>query len=178
MLENAGFEGLKAWAVAWGLSALGFLAPIQETLYAALFMICMDLATGYWRSYKSGNGRFTSHKFGKTITKALGYSQLIITAMVMEKYLIPNIPCISIAASAIAIREGLSIVENISVVTGTDFIALFIEKLTGGDGDKGLENLRPNVAREDASSEQPEPKRRPRQTKKASAKRPPRKRRP
>jgi hypothetical protein len=119
---------VKEWIYSLALSGLAALAPVQGVMFAAGFLIMVDLITGIWRSIKSGE-RINSNKLGLTLAKMTAYQMLIVTALVMQTFLIPLVPCVSLVAGAIAAREGLSVFENISIITGTDFVSVLIERL-------------------------------------------------
>jgi hypothetical protein len=125
---------MKEWAIAAALGFVAFLAPIQGVMIATGFLIFVDTFTGIWRSLKAGQ-RITSGKLGTTLSKLVLYQVLIVTALVMQLHLIPLIPVVSLVAAAIAAREGLSVFENVSSITGTDFVSLLIEKLHPGRKD-------------------------------------------
>lgn len=120
---------MKEWIIAIALGAVAFLAPVQSIMLAAGFMIFVDTLTGIWRSLKAGH-RLSSNKLGTTLSKLVLYQVLIVTALVMEKILVPLVPVVSLVAAAIAAREGLSVFENISSITGVDFLTLLKEKLS------------------------------------------------
>lgn len=110
------------------LTALAFLTPIESAIFAAMFLVSVDTFTGVWRAIKQGR-RITSYKFGNAIAKFILYSLAIVTASVMQQFLTPLIPTVSLISTAISAREGLSIFENISIVTGTDLVSFLIDKL-------------------------------------------------
>lgn len=110
------------------LTTLAFIAPYEAAIMAASFLVLVDTFTGIWRSLKQGH-KFTSYKFGNAIAKFVLYSVAILTAAVMQQFLTPLIPTVSLISTAISAREGLSIFENISTITGVDLVTFLIDKL-------------------------------------------------
>lgn len=119
---------MKEWIIALAAGAVAILAPVQSVMVAAGFLIFVDTFTGVWRAKKRGE-KISSGKLGAMLSKLFLYQVLIVTALVMQSYLVPVVPVVSLVASAIAAREGLSIFENISSITGTDFVRLLVDKL-------------------------------------------------
>lgn len=119
------------------IAATAVLAPVKAIMLAAGFLILADFLTGLWRAWKEKEP-ITSSGFRRTLTKAIAYQLAIITALVMEKYLLEDMPIIKIVASLIAMTEGKSIMENLSIVTGVDFMKALLEKIQGNkdEGDK------------------------------------------
>lgn len=126
---------MKDWTLAILHAAVAVLAPVQGVMIATAFLICADTFTGIWRSLKRGD-RLSSSKLGTTLSKLFLYQLLIITALVMQTHLIPLVPVVSLVSAAIAAREGLSVFENISSITGVDFVTALIEKLNPIKPDK------------------------------------------
>lgn len=112
------------------LLVLALLAPIKSTMIAAGVLIAVDLACGIWRAVKSGEP-ITSNGIRRTITKLVAYQMAIVTAFIMEKYMLDFIPVVKAVSGLIAITEAKSIFENLKVITGVDFLSLVLEKLQG-----------------------------------------------
>lgn len=94
---------------------IAVIAPIENTLIALLFFVIADLITGVWKASKTE--KITSRKLGSSIGKVALYFIAILTAQVCDLYF--NLPKIeNIVAALIVVTEVLSILENISVITG------------------------------------------------------------
>lgn len=100
-------------------------------MLAVGFMIIADLVTGVWRAVKAGE-HISSSGFRRTVTKTAAYELAIVTAFVMEHFLLDgSLPVIKIVASLIAMTEGKSIMENLSEITGVNFMKVLMDKLQG-----------------------------------------------
>lgn len=119
---------MRHWPEALLLSLVAFIAPIQATMIATGFLLFVDTFTGIWRS-RVQRQRITSYKLGNLVAKLILYNTAIVTAFIMQQYLVPLVPMVSLVSTAISAREGLSIFENISLITGTDFVTFLIDKL-------------------------------------------------
>ncbi len=67
---------------------------------------------------------------GTTISKIVIYNIAIITCSVCEKYLVPQIPFVSIAAGAIALVEIKSFFENVYKATNLNLLEVFKDYLS------------------------------------------------
>jgi hypothetical protein len=122
---------LQTWIPKTGLALLALLAPIHSLMIATGVLIFMDLFTGLWRAIKVKEP-ITSNGLRRTVTKLLAYQLAIITAWIMQTYLMVDfIPPVKIVASVIAITEAKSILENLSKISGTDLWSLLLEKFQG-----------------------------------------------
>lgn len=119
---------MREWAIALSVTLVAFIAPVQHIILATGFLLFVDTFTGVWRALYAKQ-KFSSYRFGRLLAKIVLYNVAIITAHVMGTYLVPHIPMVSLVSTAVAAREGLSIFENISLITGTDLVSLLIEKL-------------------------------------------------
>lgn len=122
---------MKEWLSGILLASTLFIAPIEGQMIAAGFMIFVSLFTNLWRIAKTKETIVSilvseSLLFSK---KLIHYQLLIVTGLVMQQFLIPIIPVVSLVTSVIAAREGLIIFENVSVITGTNFVSALLEKL-------------------------------------------------
>jgi len=98
-----------------------FFAPIVTVMCAILVLMLIDLIVGVIASKKRGE-KFSSTKLGNSGIKLLLYLIGIITGHLMALYFIPGIPWVNIVAGLIGATKVVSIFENISDVTGTNFI--------------------------------------------------------
>ncbi len=95
------------------------LAPIQTTMFAIAFLLIADFITGICASLKTKEA-ITSKKMSHTVIKLILYNFAIVVSMIVEYYLVPEIPFIRIAAGFIALTEINSFYENINKITGLD----------------------------------------------------------
>ena len=79
-----------------------------------------------------------SAEMRRSITKLVVYQIAIISAFVLEKYMLGSlVPVSKIVAGVIGMVEFKSILENVSTIAGQDILALVINKL-GSKNAKGL----------------------------------------
>lgn len=122
---------MKEWIASLILASTLFIAPIEGQLLAVGFMIFVSLFTNLWRVPKTKETilPILSSEALLFSKKLIHYQLLLVTALVMQQFLIPIIPVVSIVTSVIGTREGLIIFENVSIITGTNFISALLEKL-------------------------------------------------
>lgn len=106
------------------------LAPVHGIMLAVGALIFIDLFTGIWRAWKVKE-KITSNGLRRTITKMVAYQLGIVTALILEKYLMTGVPMIQIVAGIIGVTEAKSVFENITVITGIDFLSVIKDKLQG-----------------------------------------------
>ena len=97
-----------------------FFAPIATVMVAILVLMLIDFIVGVIASRRRGE-KFSSKRLGDSFIKLLLYLIGIIAAHLTTLYFIP-IPFVNIVAGLIGATEIVSIFENISNVTGTNFI--------------------------------------------------------
>lgn len=107
---------------------LAILAPIQSVMLAAAALILLDLVTGVWCALKTKQV-VTSNGLRRTVTKMCAFQIAILTAFLMEQYLLVGIPCVKVIAGLIATAEGKSILENVSIISGVDLVKTLLSKL-------------------------------------------------
>lgn len=108
---------------------IAFITPLAPTMLAIGFLLMIDFFTGMWAAYKNEE-KITSRKMGTTVSKIVLYNIAIITCSVVERYLVPQIPFVSIAAGAIALVELKSLTENIYKATGLNLWDTFKEYIS------------------------------------------------
>lgn len=118
------------------LVSLSILAPIKAVMLASFALIMIDLITGVWCAVKRKEA-VVSSGFRRTISKIVAYELALVAALIMEQYLMSgSIPVIKIVAGLIAVTEGKSVMENLSEITGVDFLKVLVDKIQGISGDK------------------------------------------
>ena len=100
---------------------IAILAPIQSVILSVFTLILFDFISGMYASYKN-NIKITSFKMRNTLIKILFYNMAVITALIIEKLLWDGLPVIKVVGGIIAAVEGKSKYENITLITGTDFL--------------------------------------------------------
>ena len=99
-------------------SILGVLAPVQEVIIVTFVLILVDLVSGIFAA-KKRKEKIESSGLRRTITKIFVYQTAIITAFLVQNYLLGNkLPLCSIVAGVIGIVESTSIFENLNTIQG------------------------------------------------------------
>jgi phage-related holin len=129
------FKSASLNAALW---AVAFLAPLQSTLLAAVFLLLIDLVFGVWASLKSGE-KFSSAKFSRSVTKVVAYNLAIITAYVVETNLLPMVPLTKGAAGLVGSTEIVSVFESVARITGLP-VSDFLKKLFNRESNKDDSN--------------------------------------
>jgi hypothetical protein len=106
------------------------LMPIKATMLSIGVLLVFDLITGIWAAYKRGE-KITSNGIRRTVSKSLAYQMAVISSFIMESQFLEGLPIIKVVAGLIAATEFKSLMENITSITGLDFIAEIIGKIQG-----------------------------------------------
>lgn len=108
------------------LSAVAVLAPIKALLLVVTFLLAADFVTGILKSLKKGGiAAIKSKVMSQSIYKIVGYNLLIISAFLVEKYIIDGVmPLSKMATALVGLVEFKSLSENISAITGVDVTGL------------------------------------------------------
>ena len=114
----------KAVAVSVGSSVaaavLAFIAPAKSILITVAVLTTLDLITGVAASLQRKEP-ITSERLKTTVYKLVVYQAAILAGLCLE-WLTPGVMFFAkLVASAIAITEGKSVLENASVVSGVHF---------------------------------------------------------
>jgi len=127
---------MKDFALTTSLAIVAVFTPIHAVLIVVGVLISVDFFTGILRSLKIGND-ITSKALSRTVTKMLAYQLAVITAFLLEKYLLDSaMPAAKIVASVIGITEFKSILENTEVITGKPVFKTIIDKLNSKESGK------------------------------------------
>lgn len=105
---------------------IAFFAPIVPVLVAVGVLISLDTVTGIAASRKRGE-KISSKKLKAVVIKTLLYNIGIIAAFIIEKHITDFIPFQKVVLGAIATVEFLSLLENISDVTGKNIVKIVME---------------------------------------------------
>ncbi len=111
----------RLWALKFLVWAGVLLLPIHASMEAVLLLVAADLFTGVWASHKRGE-KITSWGMRKTVSKVLAYEIAIVLAYVLESTFLTFIPAVKVIAGFVAATEFKSAMENLSKITGLDFV--------------------------------------------------------
>ena len=127
---------MKEWLYKGLLVLAATLAPIKPLLLACGALIIADLITGIMAA-KKRKEKINSADMRRSLSKMVVYQIAIISAFVLEKYMLDNLlPVSKIVSGVIGMVEFKSILENASVIAGEDILKLVLEKL-GSKNAKG-----------------------------------------
>lgn len=96
---------------------LALIAPITAVMLTIAFLIIADFITGAYASYKN-KIPISSERIGNTISKFFIYNLVVLSAFLLEKYIVKEIPFQRIITGFIAIAEIKSILENFNKIYG------------------------------------------------------------
>lgn len=96
---------------------LALVAPITSVMLTVVFLIIVDFIVGAYASVKK-NEPITSERIANTISKFFIYNLVVLSAFLLEKYIVKEIPFQRIIAGFIAIAEIKSIMENFNDIYG------------------------------------------------------------
>lgn len=125
---------MKEILIKLAISVLAVFAPIQAIIITVGVLIFADLILGIMAAHKRGDA-ITSAALRRTVTKMFVYQLTILTAFLVQTYLIGGIfPVVNMVAGVIGLVEIKSLLENASAITGLDFKAII--KLLGSKNDQ------------------------------------------
>lgn len=93
------------------------IAPIVSIMLTVAFLIVVDFITGTYAAIKK-NIPISSERIGNTISKFFIYNLVVLSAYLLEKFIVNEIPFMRIIAGFIAIAEIKSIMENFNAIYG------------------------------------------------------------
>ncbi|MES2062723.1 MAG: phage holin family protein [Bacteroidota bacterium] len=106
-----------------------YLMPTYELIAVTLLLLLADMATGIWKSLKTGVP-VTAAKIGVTVEKMFAYLIGIICAYLVQHHITNDLVKVMLFFSAIiSLKELKSIVENIEVITDTKIWTLLVKQI-------------------------------------------------
>jgi phage-related holin len=112
------------------LATVAVLAPIHAVMLTVGALIFADLITGLLAARKR-NESITSAALGRTVSKALVYQCAVISAYLVEKYMLADVfPAAKLVAGLIGVVELTSILENAEKTLGVPIFRTIIQRLT------------------------------------------------
>lgn len=118
------------------LCIIAFFAPILMLMVATFCLVILDTITGLIKARKIKE-KITSRRLGEIVPKLIIYFVFIFAANIVELYMVPQMPWVSIFAGIIGTIELKSILENASATLGYDALKGIIKYV----GRKGEETL-------------------------------------
>lgn len=98
---------------------LALIAPIKTVMLTIGFLIIADFITGAYAAFKN-DVPIRSERIGHTVSKFFIYNLVVLSAFLLEKYIVNEIPFQKIITGFIAIAEIKSILENFDKIYGVN----------------------------------------------------------
>ncbi len=125
---------------------VAMFAPIAPLIHVMIVLLFIDMITGIAASMKRDNvklgligsglwSHIKSRKIGLTLSKAMAYILLIISAFIIDKYIIGmdgSIYLTKVLTAAAAFRELFSILENSETITGRSISGIIVNIIRKG----------------------------------------------
>lgn len=120
---------MKEWIIKGLIVLAAILAPIKPMLLACGALIVADMVTGMFAAAKRKEA-IRSAEMRRSLTKMVVYQTAIISAFVLEKYMLDGlVPVSKVVSGVIGMVEFKSILENASTIAGKDILQLVMDKL-------------------------------------------------
>jgi len=108
---------------------LFYFAPVAPLIHAVMALWLIDWITGVWKS-RLVKRRITSYRLRKTANKITGYIIAIITSHILNFSILGgSLHLPQIITAYIGITEFTSIMENLSEITGKNFLKEIVDKV-------------------------------------------------
>lgn len=112
------------------LMLLAYFSPVKVIIHGVLALFIIDLLTGIWKS-RMVKRRITSHRLRKSVFKLASYIVAIISAHVLNHSILGGgLKLPEIIAAYIGVTEIISILENLSEITGKDLMHQLATKVS------------------------------------------------
>lgn len=108
------------------LCIAAFFTPILMLMIATFCLVALDTITGLIKANKIKE-KITSRRLGQIVPKLIIYFVFIFAANIVELYMVPQVPWVSIFAGIIGTIELKSILENASATLGYDALKGLIQ---------------------------------------------------
>ncbi|PTX60515.1 holin family protein [Kordia periserrulae] len=119
------------------------IAPTISVMLTVAFLIAVHFITESYAGIKK-KIPISGERIGNTISKFFIYNLVVLSAFLLEKYIVNEVPFMRIIAGFIAIAEIKSIMENFNAIYGIDpFKALvnLIKKRSFNDLKETIDHL-------------------------------------
>ena len=128
---------MKEFLTGLVVSIISILAPIHAVIISVGVLIMMDYISGILAARKRGEA-IKSAGLRRTVSKTVIYQIAVISAFIVETYLISKaVPVSKIAAGIIGTVELTSIFENLNTIHGSNIFKKIITLLgSPNDSDK------------------------------------------
>lgn len=123
-------DTIREWGLKTLLAIFAILSPIKAAMIAVFFLVAVDFITGCWASMTKGH-RILSFKMRRSVVKFLAYETTVIFAYVIDKYMIQEDLLVKLVCTLIALTEGKSFFENMTLITGIDFWNAILTRVQG-----------------------------------------------
>lgn len=96
------------------------LVGVKAIMTVVGILLFFDLVTGVWAAIKRGE-QINSKKLGHSVSKMIIYQIAILSAFLIEKFIITQVPITEVVSGFLALVELKSISENVLTISGLDF---------------------------------------------------------
>ena len=124
---------MSSWLKAIALSTVAVFAPIEGLLATAFLLIILDLITGIMAARKKGIP-ITSSGLKRTVGKIFLYECVIAVGFLVRRYCTGDLlPLDHLVGCIVALTEGTSVLENMTVLTGNPIFATLLNKVVAAE---------------------------------------------
>lgn len=128
------------------IGLLAILAPLEAIVHTVFVLVIIDNLTGIGAGLRKEYGSICffclrswqfikSDKLGRSVTKMLAYCLLIISAFLIDQYILKihdEQYLLHVIAATVAFREIISITENVEQITGASLVTIIINVIRNG----------------------------------------------
>lgn len=109
--------------------AVAFIAPVKTLLIATIVLVFIDLILGVIAAKRRGE-LIESRKLRASVKKFLSYEAAIVVGHLVQVYFTPELPVMALTSSVIGLSELKSVLENLTSISGVDFVQQITGRLT------------------------------------------------
>ena len=122
---------------------IALLSPLNAIMLTIVFLIIVDFITGCYSAIKK-KIPIEAEKIKHSVSKFFLYNLVIISAFLLEKYIIKEIPFLKIISGFIALAEIKSIMENFNRIYGINPFKVLVEIIKKGNLKSAIDELNKN----------------------------------
>ncbi len=118
---------------------LAILSPVYAVMGTIVFLIIVDFVTGVFVTYKKKKQLRTVHIVHAT-SKVVIYNLVVLSAFLLEQFIIDEVPFLKIISGFIAVFEIKSIMQNFDVIYGVNLYKVILKALNNKANIASLKN--------------------------------------
>lgn len=121
---------MKLWLDNFWKALVAVFTPAAPVFFAVFVLVVVDLITALIAAWKNSEP-LVSAGIRRSVSKLLIYLTACGAAWIAQLYLTgPDLPCLRIASTLIAVAELKSIFENLDKISGGTLLQSIIDKLS------------------------------------------------